>query len=310
MFEQALGDHHGLRQLKVATRLFKEHETAVENGVQSEEDDLILTYLGPMLARLTMSLDDTGHVVSFLPHGLNTTLIRKSYFVSISDARQCLDEIFDRIFPLSDSLATGARLMDEGMVGDLLESWSSRLHHLVDTSSQKHSNAFLRQVTLLRIRYCMATISHGTQFYLDESGYDKYTKQFVEIVQLSREILALEFIFLGDRALKPIITFDDVIIQPLYLTAVHCRDPSVRREAIALLESVDRTENALGSKIAAYVGTAVVRIEEAGIPEVKTCQDIPLRHRIRLRDIWFDPGELADSNAYVLLRVQTLSTQD
>ncbi|KAJ9610260.1 hypothetical protein H2200_005037 [Cladophialophora chaetospira] len=292
LFEGALGDHHGLRQLKIANGLFEEHRSSVKSNVLSEEDDMILTYLGPMLASFTMSLGEASEAHLKEVHKLDTNLILKDYFLSLSEAQRYLNELLDGIFPLGDSLGV-TNLPDHETADDLLEGWSCRLADLMAIPSQGTTPS-LRRATLLRLRYCMAKISLGTQFYLDESRYDKYTDTFAEIVHLSREILYLEFILLGDRALEPIITFEDMIIQPLFLTACRCRDPIIRRTALNVLESVDRTEAPLGSKIAAYVGAAVVEIEEDGILNVQSCRGVPAQNRIRLQDIYYDPGDLAD----------------
>jgi hypothetical protein len=60
--------------------------------------------------------------------------------------------------------------------------------------------------------------------------------------------------------------FDMEIVSPLYLVAIKCRDPSIRRRAIAVLRHTVRREGLWDSVKAAAIAERVMQIEEKGLP--------------------------------------------
>jgi hypothetical protein len=60
--------------------------------------------------------------------------------------------------------------------------------------------------------------------------------------------------------------FDMEIVSPLYLVAIKCRDPSIRRRAIAVLRHTVRREGLWDSVKAAAIAERVMNIEEKGLP--------------------------------------------
>jgi hypothetical protein len=60
--------------------------------------------------------------------------------------------------------------------------------------------------------------------------------------------------------------FDMEIVSPLYLVAIKCRDPSIRRRAIAVLRHTVRREGLWDSVKAAAIAERVMQIEEKCLP--------------------------------------------
>lgn len=60
--------------------------------------------------------------------------------------------------------------------------------------------------------------------------------------------------------------FDMEIVSPLYLVAIKCRDPSIRRRAIAVLRHTVRREGLWDSVKAAAIAERVMQIEEIDLP--------------------------------------------
>ena len=60
--------------------------------------------------------------------------------------------------------------------------------------------------------------------------------------------------------------FDMEIVSPLYLVAIKCRDPSIRRRAIAVLRHTVRREGLWDSVKAAAIAERVMQIEEKDLP--------------------------------------------
>ena len=73
-----------------------------------------------------------------------------------------------------------------------------------------------------------------------------------------------------------------IILRPLWFTAVHCRDPALRRRAIKLLLQYHRNEAGLDSWFAGHVAAELMQIEECG-KLVRFAGDVDVLDRILLR---------------------------
>lgn len=83
----------------------------------------------------------------------------------------------------------------------------------------------------------------------------------------------------------------EIIIHPLWFITVHCRDPTIRRCAIALLLKHHHNEFGVDSWIAGHVGQELVHLEE-GIRIVRSASDIHERDRILLRGFRYQDEQL------------------
>lgn len=64
---------------------------------------------------------------------------------------------------------------------------------------------------------------------------------------------------------------DSSIVQ----VSCRCRDPIIRRRAISTLRTCGRTEGVWDALSASRVAQRVLDIEEAGLQNVRSCEDIP-----------------------------------
>lgn len=103
------------------------------------------------------------------------------------------------------------------------------------------------------------------------------------------------------------------IIVPLYLTALSCSNPAVRREALSLLSrlSLPRQEGAWNANDASRVGQWVIDVEADGLEKLEGAEDVPESSRIQridaiahmeerlvhLRCVLDDQSEPGDSDA-------------
>jgi hypothetical protein len=119
-----------------------------------------------------------------------------------------------------------------------------------------------------------------------ETTFDAFTAEFQEIVDLAK--LYVEHEKMYDDSQRASFTFDGPFISSIYIPILKCRDPVVRREAIALLESRARRDGVMDSGFMARIGTIQMQIEEAAaegnyIPEhariraIKTTYDMVKR---------------------------------
>jgi hypothetical protein len=94
-----------------------------------------------------------------------------------------------------------------------------------------------------------------------EMVYDAFLSEFRYIVDTCARLISYSNITTG----VPRFTFDVGIVPPLHLTAIKCRDPVVRQEAIDLLFASPRQEGMWDSVLSARIAKWVARCEEEGL---------------------------------------------
>ena len=118
--------------------------------------------------------------------------------------------------------------------------------------------------------------------------WDPHSRDCEEIVDLASCIVKAHNDRSDDRSQKPIFSMDQNIVFPLFNIAYRCRDPIIRRRAIALLYSSPRQEGLWHSIITARVAEKIMMMEEAGLGEVTCSADVPDENRITEIDLRFD----------------------
>lgn len=111
--------------------------------------------------------------------------------------------------------------------------------------------------------------------------WDAHTPRFQQITAMARNVV--EHAVRLDAARRDHFrkfALDTNIIATLYFIATSCRDPIVRREAVALLYESPCEEGLWHSAITARVCEKLVDIEEEGLGEVRRCDDIPEWRRV------------------------------
>ena len=121
-----------------------------------------------------------------------------------------------------------------------------------------------------------------------ETVWDKFIFRFEHIVDLGALIVNATP---GDQISQkpgPEFSLDMNIVAPLYAVAHRCRDPVVRRKAIALLYASPRQEGIWDSILTARVAERLMGIEEDGLGTVTCAADVPEWARISNVDVKFD----------------------
>ncbi|WAO89297.1 Zn(2)-C6 fungal-type domain-containing protein [Fusarium falciforme] len=125
-------------------------------------------------------------------------------------------------------------------------------------------------VFMLRMFHTMASIMISTTQAPHECAFDKHIEQFASIIDQTLKMwnmngFAVGGPFEGHRSVTgPRVTFDLGIISPLYYTAVKCRNPRLRRQAIGLLTVAPYREGIWSSVVVAKIARVVVDMEENG----------------------------------------------
>ena len=160
-----------------------------------------------------------------------------------------------------------------------IDRWSSALQPLFDKARPGQETGHDITPLLLRI-YALAIriIVRGTVF-TEECSYDAFLPDFREIVTLARRI---------SRANSPQPTFrlDLGIVTPLFIVLLRCRQRSLRREAIAILESSTTQDGSWDPQATAKVGAWIMEKEEERTPkDGDSTGSIPEWARVRFSQI-------------------------
>ncbi|KAH8590026.1 hypothetical protein B0O99DRAFT_312263 [Bisporella sp. PMI_857] len=127
----------------------------------------------------------------------------------------------------------------------------------LDRTSQRYLGALQ-----LDMYFRMFEILIPTSSSQNETIYDDFIQHFRYIVSSSRHLI--ERSKTREGLIGPKVQFGMGLIMPLYITAIKCRDYSLRREAIALLQNSPCRNGVWDSVIVAKVAAWVVTIEEDG----------------------------------------------
>ncbi|KAH6682480.1 hypothetical protein B0J14DRAFT_573682 [Halenospora varia] len=222
---------------------------------------------------------------------------------SIENARDALDDIWTSATSSLESLSSPAKMQ---MSMDLIRSetllrlkvWIRDFKDLIGNlertkaimpDTQKEIHAANLQWNFVRIAFSVDHIRAAT----DETVWDAFLPEYESMLGHAEAIFELSRSNTSSQAGvgedQPIFTLDTSILFPLYFIAVKCRQSTIRRRAIALLNSEMRREGLWSSKIMALVAERVVEIEEQGQTSMEDL--IGREKRIRGLQVTFETGE-------------------
>ena len=126
----------------------------------------------------------------------------------------------------------------------------------------------------------------------DEVSWELYMQDYEDIVTFGEAIVALDEVRRGTSAKGKIeFSLDLSLVSPVYAVAHKCREPNLRRRAIALLKKAQRQEGLWDSTIAARVAERIVAIEEDAVGDVTKYEGIPKWARVAGVSVNFDKQE-------------------
>lgn len=162
-----------------------------------------------------------------------------------------------------------------------------------------------QQCAVLWISYLTISITLATAFDPDECAYDAFLPQFGKIVENAEFVLMHK---IGeDRVPARRFSMEMNVIQPLYFTALKCRDHTLRHHATALLH-ISGQEGVWDGSMLAAITKYILEIEEnEGYVEVSS-ESTPIAERSFESDdhklVILEPSRVHGVNLDVLDRVK------
>jgi hypothetical protein len=235
-------------------------------GLSPEDLIAIEEHIVPMFARLNALCSLFGRVtppINTITDGSQTQM------TNIADARQILYEAIDPSVRFIRSAGRRAEqfeltvndFIDQVKLQNALESWRADFHELLIELNKEGKSPKKEPVNLLIMQYLVVHTWLMVCTTAEETAIDLYTPALQEIVNLGGEITM-------DRAANdtpPPLSFDMQMIGPLYYTAVKCRDPVIRRQALNLLKLAPRREGLWNAHHAYVTAKRIIEIEEKGL---------------------------------------------
>ncbi|PQM43933.1 hypothetical protein VE01_10829 [Pseudogymnoascus verrucosus] len=141
-----------------------------------------------------------------------------------------------------------------------------------------HASLFERLgLCILRIYSDVVTVMLSSCFSMKETVYDAFTSEFESIIRYSEELFALGANatpgtkIRGEGGHKPAdskkgscFSTDMFCYPPLYFTALKCRVPHLRRQAVTLLQRCPQIKGLWTGSLLARAATRIIDIEERG----------------------------------------------
>jgi hypothetical protein len=143
---------------------------------------------------------------------------------------------------------------------------------------RKYSPQMKLPVATLRLWHTGATMHLSAGALGPESRWDNYVAAFRRTVDLGEEIV--DELCRSDP--RSSFSVEMGYIDPVFYAASRCRDPWIRRRAIAILKKLPRQEGIWQSTGAAAVAEKWMEVEEEGLEAITSAADVPEHKRVAL----------------------------
>ncbi|KAL0263673.1 hypothetical protein SLS55_002654 [Diplodia seriata] len=255
-------------------RAFKDH---FDNGPNHHHPDIQTIHddLAPIFCRLSIFSNLIGEVTPVI-HLKSTDTDDLSRFTSLSEARDGLTDLMNDgmrfVWSITPAKYTGtlstADIIRQVRLELLTSKWYRRFSllrsHLTSSSppAPPHSAQTIEQgLAILETHFYMAHTFTALLTSNTECAWDPHFAEFAKIVSVAEDLIVAQK---RGRNGNETFSFEAELVSPLYLTALKCRHPRLRRRAVALLERLRRREGVIDSRRAARVARAIIKIEEGG----------------------------------------------
>ncbi|MCJ1393620.1 hypothetical protein MMC18_006495 [Xylographa bjoerkii] len=166
--------------------------------------------------------------------------------------------------------APPAATVDRDDQEDLLHQWFAAFTALLKRENGNLKAGELFYSIQLHVLARTVSVMLATSLDYEETTYDRFESVFSDLLTPISSLVVAET-KIGKRlnfsAQVP-------IDQPLYMIATKCRQPSIRREAVALLKQVKTRHGLWDALVMAKVAQRLVDIEEEGMTHVQSSVDI------------------------------------
>ena len=150
-----------------------------------------------------------------------------------------------------------------------IRRWPKAFDALMASPKMAQLNAEdLRAANLLRLQHKIGAIWIPNALNAGETSFDSYIDDFDSLVRLATSIYEKDLETTPTRRYASF-SFEMQNIAPLYITAIKCRNPVIRRNALNLMKRMPRREGFWDSRLVIKMAERAIDIEEEGLEELK-----------------------------------------
>jgi len=286
-------------QISSGIRLLRQWETTQKKkGMPAR--GIIDPQLGATLTRLDLQME------SYLAlHPMNDNPVEQLPSIPLNHTYPARYTILAEAFPQSLELSTAGvrhtrnvyRAINRGLNLEALERERDSIHSLVRQWKKAFRPILLERETgqyqgnrdtvgILQLYACVISfeILCMSTLYKEEMIHDRYTDQFRQIVSASRRMFEMDRFW--DRRSRQVghlkAQFGLGVLMAIYIVATRCREPSIRRDAIATLREWPSKNGIWDSLHVAQVAEWIMGIEEE---MAFGSEDIPEEARVRMSSL-------------------------
>ena len=168
-----------------------------------------------------------------------------------------------------------------------LREWQYHWDRLL-TASESRDTVDAKMVELW---YNKGVALADSGFIGPESRYDSSIAQFRRIVEMSEVVCST----IRQNGEGSDYSLDLGYLAATFFAAIRCRDPSLRRRAISVLESHSRREGMWESTAAGAIARRWMQLEEDGLGEIDIAAQVPESKRIAVLDLAVDSASSSAS---------------
>lgn len=177
------------------------------------------------------------------------------------------------------------------------EQWLRAFQPLFDKSRKSEGSRDFLGATVLMIKFLGLRIVTRVQGP-HEVDSDVFLHDYIMIVNLARDLLEASASANTSRK-RAVVLFDDSLVSTLFLVATHCRERSIREQAVNLLRKYPRREGFWDSEMAVKVCTWFMNQEEEGrveghVPEAARLRLVKMDLRLSERKVVIGCSKLSD----------------
>lgn len=278
----------GLRILSNWRAAHPPHLGATETSIRLEER------IAPVLAQLQLFATNLLQMIpskksrysTYMPDRFDDLRTAHHYFYKVLHAVCAkLQSNHDEFpWPKSDdaTLAQGRRLLYRWY--DIFQEFLTRADRTCSCFTPGSTAHFELGLYHMQMQYWAAIIRLECRPFRAETSFDEHNDKFQNLIDIGSDFCDLYMDETLTETVASCIGFDVHYIAVIGMVTLRCRDPRIRRGAIALIRRWQRTEGKWETVAAAEVSESIMTLEEASasVPEVKSCHEIPNTGRLHL----------------------------
>ncbi|PWY79711.1 C6 zinc finger domain protein [Aspergillus heteromorphus CBS 117.55] len=271
-----------LREIK-AQRDTSRNGDLIKAMPQTAADDIMQVF-----GRLAIQSALFGQRIRYLNPGDIEPDDLPNRFQSVAQARRYLDVLLARTQSLVEmcrQIEIGTAMLHsydqllelQGCLEEELDLWLVVYNSSLDTLLPRGFSQALLALKMLKIYHTMALIMVVTCVpWNDQVAFDLQTERFILIINdiiCAWQAVKAAYPKLASGSLGTAFTMDMGFIPPLYYTALKCRVPRIRRQAIRLLRMAPHREGVWSSSLTSRIAEEVIAVEERKVDATLRSED-------------------------------------